>query len=163
MKIVVPNYHERAHKVDIIDDKVKDIAKELHSLVREFGVNSLSAPQLGHNIQLFVLNSLDKEITIINPTIDDISDETFLSEENSLSFPGLILKIHRPISITVSWIDLDNTAKTEVLAFETAASFMHEYENLQGISFVDKVSKLKLDMAMRKLEKTLKRAKNAYK
>jgi peptide deformylase len=125
----------------------------------------LSANQVGLDAQIFVMQptrhkELKDPFAVVNPVVQKISEETSLEYEGCLSYPNLILKISRPIKLVASFLDAD--AKECIIELEgyDARCFLHEYDHLQGIDFTDRVSKLKLDMAMKKKEKLEKRYAN---
>jgi peptide deformylase len=125
----------------------------------------LSANQVGLDAQIFVMQptrhkELKDPFAVVNPVVQKISEETSLEYEGCLSYPNLILKISRPSKLVASFLDAD--AKECIIELEgyDARCFLHEYDHLQGIDFTDRVSKLKLDMAMKKKEKLEKRYAN---
>lgn len=118
----------------------------------------LSANQVGLDAQIFVMRPLEhpevkKPFAVINPIILEISEEVETRPEGCLSYPGLVLKVSRPVKLVAQFIDID--AKECILEFSgiDARCFLHEYDHLNGINFTDRVSKLKLDIAKKKLKK----------
>jgi peptide deformylase len=90
---------------------------------------------------------------VFNPRIVEASTEIVLDQEGCLSYPGLFLTVKRP-----SWIvaEYQNSRGDIIEArFEgyLAKCFQHELDHLDGICFVDKVSQMKLNLAMKKLRK----------
>lgn len=128
-------------------------------MVQEGGLG-LSANQVGFPYQIFVmkpvLNKKYGDITVVmNPIIRGLSEEKEAGIEGCLSHPGLMLKVRRPISCIVEFDTLTNDFKN-VIHVEAkyddidARIFLHEYDHLHGIQFIDRVSKLKLKMAEKK-------------
>lgn len=128
-------------------------------MVKEGGLG-LSANQVGFPYQIFVmkpvLNKKYGDITVVmNPIIRGLSEEKEAGIEGCLSHPGLMLKVRRPISCIVEFDTLTNDFKN-VIHVEAkyddidARIFLHEYDHLHGIQFIDRVSKLKLKMAEKK-------------
>ncbi len=97
---------------------------------------------------------------LINPEIVWESDEKFVFEEGCLSFPAQFAEVERPKSVKVRFLDYDG--KERELRFDDLAAVcvQHEIDHLNGITFVEHVSKMKRDVIMRKLEKAKKRADN---
>ena len=91
------------------------------------------------------------------PVIQKISEETDSKYEGCLSYPNLILNVKRPIKLVTQFLDADAKECIIVLEGYDARVFLHEYDHLQGIEFTDRVSKLKLGMAMKKKIKREKR------
>tara|TARA_B100000212_G_scaffold38482_1_gene24871 strand:+ start:78 stop:584 length:507 start_codon:yes stop_codon:yes gene_type:complete len=130
----------------------------------------LSANQVGFNGQIFVMKALlNKEYgsntVVINPVVKGLSKEQELGIEGCLSHPDLFLRVKRPISCMVEFDTLTPDLKT-VIHVETkfddidARIFLHEYDHLHGIQFINRVSKFKLDFAEKKRKKKLKRKVN---
>lgn len=118
----------------------------------------LAANQIAITKRVFVMGSYSipdfpTPFALFNPKILEISSEEIIDEEGCLSYPGLYLKIKRP-----SWIigEYQNSKGDIIEAkFEgyLAKCFQHELDHLDGICFVDKVSRLKLQLAMKKFHK----------
>lgn len=125
-------------------------------MVKESGLG-LAANQVGFDGQIFVMKPvLNKQygspMVVINPIIKGLSKELEPGIEGCLSHPGLFLKVRRPISCIVEFDTLTSDYKN-VIHVESkfddidARVFLHEYDHLFGIQFIDRVSKLKLQMA----------------
>lgn len=118
----------------------------------------LAANQIGLTKQVFVMGSnvmvgFPKPFAAFNPRIIAVSDETTVEKEGCLSYPGLWLSIKRPKSIRVEYQDSDANTITADIDGYAARCFLHEYDHLNGTCFVDIVSPLKLQLAMKKLRK----------
>lgn len=150
----VDNIHPAPIALDMID-----------LMLKENGIG-LSANQVGYDGQIFVMKAqknmqFGPYITVINPIIKGLSKEIESGEEGCLSHPGLIIKVRRPISAMVEFDTLtpDNKSTIHVeTKFDDldARIFLHEYDHLYGIQFIDRVSKLKLEMAEKKRYKKRK-------
>ena len=146
------------------------IALDMIELMSKHSGLGLSANQVGFNGQIFVMKTLlNKQYgdttVVINPIIKGISKEMEIGVEGCLSHPDLFLKVKRPISCMVEFDTLTSDYKN-VIHVETkfddidARIFLHEYDHLQGIQFINRVSKLKLDLAEKKRNKKIKRKVN---
>lgn len=145
------NIHPAAIALDMIDVMTKE------------GGLGLSANQVGFNGQIFVMKTLlnkqyGSPLVVINPIIQGLSKEIESGVEGCLSHPGLMLKIRRPISCMVEFDTLTSDYKNVIhveAKFDDidARIFLHEYDHLHGIQFIDRVSKLKLQMAEKKRHK----------
>jgi peptide deformylase len=139
--------------------ELKPIAALLiQTLYREQALG-VSACQIGINKNMFVMDVDQKLKVCINPTIVAAIADMQLDTEGCLSFPGLKLKVKRPTSVIVKYRDIDGREVTEQLEGLEARVWLHEYDHTQGICFTDRVSKLSLDMAKKKLVKAQKRTK----
>jgi len=132
---------------------------------KEGGIG-ISANQVGLNAQIFVMKPVlnktyGSPLVVINPVVTGISKEIEEGIEGCLSHPGLMLKVRRPISCIVEFDTLTDDFKN-VIHVDTkfddidARIFLHEYDHLHGIQFIDRVSKLKLKLAEKKIEKRKK-------
>jgi peptide deformylase len=98
----------------------------------------------------------DKPMTIINPLVTEVSTNQVEMMEGCLSFPGLFMKVKRPDTVGVKYLDIQQKECIIKLVGFHARVFLHEYDHLQGITFDQRVSKMRLDMAKKKQEKILK-------
>lgn len=126
-------------------------------MTANFGIG-LAANQIGLAKRVFVIGSKNIErfpepFAVFNPKILEVSEETILDKEGCLSYPGLWLSIKRPAVIKVEFQDSKGNTHEAALSGLIARCFQHELEHLDGICFVDKVSPLKLQLAMKKLRK----------
>ena len=140
-------------------------AKELEKNMIDFMVNNngigLAANQIGLTKRVFVIGSnsiqgFPKPFAVFNPEVLETSEETNLDKEGCLSYPGLFLNINRPSVIKVRYQDSSANWNEAGLSGYIARCFLHELDHLNGICFVDIVSPLKLQLAMKKLRKKRK-------
>ena len=145
-------------------DKI-DAVETAQSMVDIMEANKgigLSANQVGLDAQMFVMQpTAHKEISqpfaVINPVIEKVSEEEELRLEGCLSYPNLFLKVRRPKKLVTRFLDADAKECILVLEDYDARVFLHEYDHLVGINYTDRVSKLKLDMALKKKTKMEKK------
>jgi peptide deformylase len=139
----------------------KQIEKEMIELMIAEGGIGLSANQVALDAQIFVIKPYlleNKEpFAVINPVILRVTEDTDASPEGCLSHPLLFLNVKRPRGLVAKYLDTDAKECTIELYDIDARCFLHEYDHLQGIEFVDRVSKLKLDLARKKQIKIEKR------
>lgn len=117
----------------------------------EMGGVALSAPQVGLDMSMFVMGIDQAKIEVFNPSIISFSKEEILMNEASLTFPGISVIIKRPASIVVKYYNKKGELQENEFQGLTARIFQHAYDNVQGITMKDKVSKLKWDMATKRL------------
>lgn len=96
----------------------------------------------------------------INPVITWESDEVSVYNEGCLSVPEMYGDVDRPARVRVTWLDESGAGHDEELDGLLATCLQHEMDHLDGILFIDHLSKLKRDMLLKKLEK-IRRAKAA--
>ena len=160
--ITAPNtmLESKVERFDLENINPAPIALDMIDLMKKEGGLGLSANQVGFNGQIFVMKTLlNKQygdpLVVINPIITGLSKELESSVEGCLSHPGLLLKVRRPISCMVQFDTLTSDYRNVIhveAKFDDidARIFLHEYDHLYGIQFIDRVSKLKLNMAEKK-------------
>lgn len=163
LKLVKAPNEWLSKKVDLFSFNflnAEEVSKQMISVMMEEGGIGLSANQVALDAQIFVMKTHLLEtntiLTVINPEIVKVSEETELMPEGCLSHPDLFLEVKRPKEIVVKF--LDTTAQECIINLIDidARCFLHEYDHLQGIEFTDRVSKLRLDRAKKKRNKTRK-------
>ena len=135
--------------------------KELKANMVEVMLNNngigLSANQVEFDGQVFVMGDKEDNATIcINPQILQHTEETVQDMEGCLSFPGIYVNVTRPKEILAEWYDENLEKQTVKISGYSAKCFLHEWDHLQGVTFKDRVSKLKWDMANKKAKKLSK-------
>lgn len=118
----------------------------------------LAANQIGFNKRIFVMGSEKAQgfplpFAAFNPRIIETSKEEILDYEGCLSFPGLYLNVKRPTWVIAEYQDSKGNVKEVRIDGYICKCFQHELDHLNGVCFVDKVSQLKLQLAMKKLRK----------
>jgi peptide deformylase len=94
----------------------------------------------------------------VNPEILDPANESSTYQEGCLSVPDIYADVDRPKTCRVRWQDLDGTVHEEEMEGMMATCIQHEMDHLEGILFIDHLSRLKRTMALKKLEKLRKAA-----
>lgn len=92
----------------------------------------------------------------INPEILDPSEEHSVYSEGCLSVPEIYAEVERPARIRARWQDLDGKVHEEAMDGLLATCLQHEMDHLEGVLFIDHLSRLKRQMALKKLEKLRK-------
>ena len=131
------------------------ISKEMIQMMLKYKGVGLASNQVGIDAQIFVMGE-ENPITVINPMVTEVGTEKIEMEEGCLSFPGLYMKVKRPSVVSVQYLDTKQKECIIKLEGFHARVFLHEYDHLQGITFDQRVSKLRLDMAKKKQQKILK-------
>lgn len=140
----------------------KDRESEMFELMdRRFGIG-LAAPQIGNPYRMFVMkHSVHGLIGVYNPEIVE-STGSVAMEEGCLTFPLLYMVMTRPEIVKVRYTKTDGvTLVEETLTGIDARCFLHEYDHLQGVLFVNLVSDFKLKMAINKRDKRFTKLKRA--
>jgi peptide deformylase len=142
----------------------RDLEEQMVKLMWEHNGIGLAANQVGIDARVFVimtrnLEGVTEPFAVFNPKIIAVSDEVEQGEEGCLSFPGLFFHVSRPFNVVAEFFDRDNNKC--IIRFDgiDARCFLHELEHLDGICFTSKVSKFKLDLAIKKQRKRNGRTK----
>ena len=149
---------EPLEKVDIDTKKLMD--DMLETMYAAPGIG-LAAVQVGILKRLVVIDISKGEekkqpIFLINPQIIHRSKKTSVYEEGCLSLPGQFAEIERPAECTIKYIDYNGKEKELKADGLLATCVQHEVDHLNGILFIDYLSKLKKDMIIKKLVKQQK-------
>jgi len=130
------------------------IEQEMLALMKASNAIGLAGNQVGLLRRVFVMRTTDgREFGCFNPWIMFGDNDFITGEEGCLSFPNLWLKVPRHNKITAAY--LDNTGKNCIIELEVldARCFQHELDHLNGVTFTEYVSTLKLQMARKKQRK----------
>ncbi|HPT72767.1 MAG TPA: peptide deformylase, partial [Candidatus Cloacimonadota bacterium] len=139
-----------AEPVQEITPEMKNFLKDLtHTMYETDGVG-LAAPQVGLSQRIFVIDTTwsqeegkKEPIVLINPVILESSGE-LIYEEGCLSVPGIFEKVKRFNHIVMEYQDINGEKRTLEGEGTRAVVMQHEYDHLDGILFIDKITKLKL-------------------
>ena len=138
----------------------EQIQQDLVDTMRAKNGLGLSANQIGIGARVFVMYADVKEKEILccfNPKILTFSKEEVLMSEGCLSWPGLWLKVRRPEGIEATYEDAKGELHEKAMFGLEARIFQHEYEHMEGRNFTEKVSRLKLNRAKKRLRKVKKK------
>jgi len=137
-----------------LKDNLIETMKQYHGI-------GLSAIQCGIMERMFVMYSdvSKKEIiTCFNPKIVNQSPETILMDEGCLTYPGLWLKVRRPQGIACTYENEEKEIQEVQMYGLESRIFQHEYDHMEGTNFTEQVSKLKLNMAKKRMTKMKKKS-----
>jgi peptide deformylase len=153
-----PIFRQVAMPVNAVNDKVRThIDAMFETLYREQGVG-LGANMVGLLERIIVVDlqegGVRTPLAIVNPHLVEVSDETQVFEEASLSFPGISAKIMRPASIKVTYLDREGKSRCIEAKGFLAQVIQHEMDYLDGRTFLDHLSPVKRKMLLKKYEKT---------
>ncbi len=166
--LILPDQRLRAiaDPIDKVDDEVKKLAKDMLDTMYAAPGVGLAGPQIGELKRIVVMDlAKDDEkpdpIVMINPEILSYSDETEVSEEGCLSIPDLYYEVERPAEVTVRYTDLDGNVVTRQAKDRLAICMQHEIDHLDGVLYIDYLSRLKRDRVLKKFEKAERLGKRA--
>ncbi len=145
----------------ITPDILKQAQDMIDTMYAAPGVG-LAANQVGKLNRIFVMDttykkddpSTRKPIIMINPEIVWSSDDLSVMEEGCLSIPGQYAEVERPAIVRVRYVD-ENKQTQEMLAEELSSHCVqHELDHLNGVLFIDHLSRLRRNMILKKLRKS---------
>ena len=139
-----------------------DVEEKLSDSMKQYNGIGLSANQIGIMERVFIMYSDVKKretITCFNPKIVTQSDTKILMDEGCLTYPGLWLKVKRPDGIEVEYEDKNGEIQNQAMFGLECRIFLHEYDHMEGTNFTQKVSKIKLNRALKRRSKMVKKSK----
>lgn len=160
-----PRLKAVSEPVEKVDDEIRKLADDLiESMYAADGIG-LAAIQVGVPKRMLVMDIAQAQgkrepMVFINPKIVWASDEMATFEEGCLSVPDIWDDVERPAKIRAEYLDRDGKQQTLEAEGLLATCLQHEMDHLEGILFLDHLSKLKRSIALRKLAKA-KRLKDA--
>lgn len=156
-----PVLRQVSKPLEKVDSGVLKLADDMLETMYDAPGIGLAAIQIGEPLRLLVIDVAKEEEgrkpqVFINPEIVGSSDDRSTYEEGCLSIPGYYAEVERPAAITVKYIDRDG--KLQELAAEglLATCLQHEIDHLDGVLFIDHISRLKRDMVVKKFTKASK-------
>ena len=139
-------------------DKAQEIADQMSEAMIKFGGIGLSANQVGLNARMFVMKTEDKGIVpFFNPQLTKVSQDTDMMKEGCLSFPDIYLMIKRSKVIELRYQDVNGQEHTLRLEGLAARCVQHEIDHLNGVLFLQRASRLKLERALKSRPKEQKK------
>ena len=163
-KIIIepdPILRKKCEPLEKVDTDTKKLMDDMLETMYAAPGIGLAAVQIGILKRLVVIDiSRDEEkknpIFLINPEIINQSKQTSVYEEGCLSIPGQFAEIERPAECTLKYFDYNGKEKELKAGGLLATCIQHEVDHLNGILFIDYLSKLKKDMIIKKLVKKKK-------
>jgi len=156
-----PFLRQKSVKVDLVNDEIRTLMNDMLETMYNAPGIGLAAIQVGVPIRVIVIDlSRDDEkknpLYFINPEIITNSDKDVVYEEGCLSVPGQFAEINRPDKCKVKHLDYNGDEKILDATGLLATCIQHEIDHLEGILFIDYLSKLKKNMIIKKLSKQKK-------
>src|SRR3954451_20711835 len=149
----------KAQPVTEGNDRVPALAGDVIETMRAVGAVGLTASHIGDLRRLVVirLDPADEPRTYVNPELVWASPERAAHTEGSVSMPGVSEQIKRPAAIRVRYQDLSGAICDEEAEGFRAACLQHEIDQLDGVFWIDRLSRLKRDRLVKRFDK-LRRA-----
>lgn len=154
--------------VEAVTDETRKLIDDMFDSMYAARGIGLAAVQIGVPKRVIVMDLQEEEDeegkpiraprVFINPQVLEASDEEAIYTEGCLSVPDQFADVVRPATARVTWLDADGQAHDEVLEGLLATCIQHEMDHLEGIIFIDHLSRLKREMVLKKLAKARKAA-----
>ena len=144
-----------ARPVTDFDDALRELARDLLETMRAAPGIGITAPHIGVLLRVVVLDLGTNEgaRTYVNPEIEWASSEMILHREGSVSMPGVNDEVQRHARIRISYQDIDGTMQTEESEDLRAVCHQHEIDQLNGVFWINRLSRLKRERLIKRFEK----------
>lgn len=152
-----------AEPVAAVDDAVRTLIDDMFDTMYDAHGIGLAATQVGVEKRVVVIDLQEGEDeegkpvrtpkAFVNPEILSVSEELSKYNEGCLSIPEQYAEVERPARCRVTWLDRDGAAHEEDMDGLLATCMQHEIDHLNGVLFIDHISRLKRDMIVKKLNK----------
>ena len=167
-----PRLRTISKPVEKVDDDLRRLMDDMVETMYDAPGIGLAAIQVGVPKRVLVIDLQEEEdaegkpirkpLFFVNPEVVWASDEKSTYNEGCLSVPEIYAEVDRPDRVRVKWLDYDGQAREEELDGLLATCLQHEMDHLEGILFIDHLSRLKREMIVKKRAKQRKeRAKLA--
>lgn len=164
-----PRLNVRSDPITHVTDDIRKLASDmLDTMYANQGIG-LAAVQVGVHKRMIVVDvdwpspryddeagnneRSRKPMVLINPEIVETSQDTHIFKEGCLSFPDQYSEVERPASAVIDYLDLNGKAQRLYADALLATCIQHEIDHINGVVFVDHISKLKRDMILKRLQK----------
>jgi peptide deformylase len=158
-----PLLRQKSIPVETVDDELRTLVADMFETMYAAPGIGLAAIQVGIPKRVLVIDLQEPEEeggepvkdprVFINPEILEHSDQEVPYTEGCLSVPDQFADVDRPDRIRARWLDENGKQHEEVIEGLLATCLQHEMDHLEGIVFLDRISRLKRGMALKKLAK----------
>jgi peptide deformylase len=148
-----PLLAQPAADVTVFDDALRALADDLRDTMHAAPGIGITAPHIGVSLRVVVLDLGDGAKTYVNPEIAWASPELIMHQEGSVSMPGVTDDIQRHARVRISYQDLDGNTQTEESDGLRAVCHQHEIDQLNGMFWIQRLSRLKRERLIKRFEK----------
>ncbi|WP_260599127.1 peptide deformylase [Sphingomonas endolithica] len=168
LEVPHPGLRAVAEPVEAVNDAVRAIVADMFDTMYDARGIGLAATQVAIDQRIVVIDLQEPESdeedakpvrrphVFINPELVSVSDEMSSYNEGCLSIPEQYADVERPARCRLAWLDDQGARQEEDFDGLMATAIQHEIDHLNGILFIDHISRLKRDMVMKKLTKMRK-------
>lgn len=153
-----PILKQKAEKVAAVDDEIRKLLDDMLETMYASNGCGLAAPQVGVSKRIVVIDIAQEDEEpkpwyMVNPEIVWQSEEKEISEEGCLSVPGQRAEVERPAAVKIKYLDYEGKEQELSADDFLAVAAQHEIDHLDGVLYIDKLSRLKRQMLLKKLNK----------
>ncbi|MGN6155019.1 MAG: peptide deformylase [Sphingomicrobium sp.] len=166
LEVPDPLLRQKSLPVEKVDDEVRALIADMFETMYEAPGIGLAAIQVGVPKRILVIDLQEPEVeggepvrdprVFINPEILDSSDQDVPYTEGCLSVPDQYAEVDRPDRVRARWLDENGDAHEADIEGLLATCLQHEMDHLEGVLFIDHLSRLKREMILKKLAKLRK-------
>ena len=154
---------KRAKPVERVDAELRKLADDMLATMYDAPGIGLAAPQIGVSRRLIVMDPAKDEgpktpLVMVNPEILERSDAMRIHEEGCLSIPDFTAEVERPERARVAYLDIKGEPWEVELEGIWSTLVQHEIDHLNGVLFIDYLSRLKRDMVVKRFAKSKRTA-----
>ena len=166
VEIPDPILRERSRPVETFDAALRRLVDDMFETMYDAPGIGLAAVQVGRLDRLMTVDLQENDPDdpegkaliraprlFINPVIVEVSDERSSYNEGCLSIPDQYGDVERPSRIVLEWQDIDGARQREAMDGLMATCVQHEVDHLNGVLFIDHLSRLKRGMLLKRLDK----------
>lgn len=155
-----PRLRTIAKPVDKVDDTIKSLIADMFETMYDARGIGLAATQVDRHVQVVVMDLAQEGQELqpkvyINPKVTPLTDELGVYKEGCLSIPEVYDDVKRPIRVQIDALDADGMPFSVEADGLLAVCIQHELDHLNGVLFVDYLSRLKQDRARDKVRKVI--------
>jgi peptide deformylase len=167
LEVPDPRLKTISQPVEVFDEALQTLIADMFETMYDAPGIGLAAIQVGVAKRLLVMDLQDEgpdgepvrnPRVFVNPEILDPSEDLSAYNEGCLSVPDQYAEVERPATIRARWQDADGKVHEETMDGLLATCLQHEMDHLEGILFIDHLSRMKRQMVLKKLEKMRKAA-----
>jgi peptide deformylase len=166
--IILPDKRLRSVSKPVVEisDEIRTLVADMFETMYEAPGIGLAAIQVGVPLRVVVMDLSKREAeaeprVFINPEISWSSEEKSLYEEGCLSIPDVHEDVERPARVKIRYLDLDGKPQEAEAEGLFGTCIQHEVDHLNGVLFIDHISKLKRERIIKKFAKAARRAEKS--
>ena len=144
-----------AQPVTVFDDALRNLARDLLDTMHAAPGIGITAPHIGVALRVVVLDldPIDGARTYVNPEIIWSSSDLIVHQEGSVSMPGVNDEVRRHARVRISYQDIGGNSHTEESEGLRAVCHQHEIDQLNGLFWIQRLSRLKRERLIKRFEK----------